>query len=153
MTEPTVPPTEAVNPSDIAAGLPVPAVPASVSEMDTSGADTADMGQHRNGFTSVSFTSVPQKGYDQLKDIARQRGVFPRDLFNEALRQLLEDRKAGPITYLASRKGGVRRAMWLEDDLIEAMKAAAEQDNVTQTEFFLAALRRFAEKEGLDVEI
>jgi predicted DNA-binding ribbon-helix-helix protein len=150
MTEPTVPPTEAVNPSDIAAGLPVPAAPAIVSEMDTSG---ADMGQHREGFTSVSFTSIPQKGYDQLKDIARQRGVFPRDLFSEAVRQFLAERKAGEVTYLASRKGGVRRAMWLEDDLIEAMKAAAEQDNVTQTEFFLAALRRFAEKEGLDVEI
>jgi len=151
MTEPTVPPTEAVDPSDIAAGLPVPAVPASVSEMDTSG---ADMGQHREGFTSVSFTSVPERGYDQLKDIARRRKAFPRDLFNEALRQFLADREAGePITYLASRKGGIRRAMWLEDDLIEAMKAAAEQDNVTQTEFFLAALRRFAEKEGLDVEI
>ena len=106
MIEPTPRPTEPVNPSDIAAGLPALSVPASVSEIDTSG---ADMGQHREGFTSVSFTSIPEKGYDQLKDVARRRKVFPRDLFNDALRQMLEDRRAGPVTYLASRKGGVRQ--------------------------------------------
>ena len=102
---------------------------------------------------SVSFTSVPAKGYDQLKDIARTHGMFPRDVFSAAVRQLLEDRKAAGVVYLASRKGGVRRSLWLEDDLVEDMAVAAKQDHVSKTTLFLTALKRYAEREGIDVEI
>jgi predicted DNA-binding ribbon-helix-helix protein len=146
MAEPILLSTEAV----ISAGLPAPPAPAIVSITDT---DRTDDMQDREGFTSVSFTSVPERTYDQLKAMARKRKVFPRDLLAEALRQLLDDRKAGPIAYLASRKGGIRRAMWLEDDLVAEMKAAAEEDHVSQTELFLAALRRYAEREGFDGEV
>ena len=149
MAEPTTPRTEAVPPTDPPLGLIMPQPAGIVAEIDTTEAD--DM-QHREGFTSVSFTSVPERTYDQLKAMARKRQVFPRDLLAEALRQLLDDRKAGPIAYLASRKGGIRRAMWLEDDLVAEMKAAAAEDHVSQTELFLAALRRYAEREGFDGE-
>ena len=107
----------------------------------------------REGFTSVSFTSVPEQAFDRFKAVARQRQVYPRDLFADAIRQLLADRKAGPVLYLASRKGGIRRALWLENELVDEMKAAAEADTISQTEFFLNALRRYAEKEGLDIEV
>jgi hypothetical protein len=101
----------------------------------------------------VGFTSIPERGFDQFKDIARQRKLFPRDVFGDAVRQLLLDRAAGKeITYLASRKGGVRRSLWLEDDLVEGMAEAAQEDNVGKTSFFLTALARYAEKEGIDVE-
>jgi hypothetical protein len=145
-------PTGAVTLAEIPAGLPAPPVVATVSTTDTDDTDRTDDMQDREGFTSVSFTSVPERTYDQLKAMARRRKVFPRDLLAEALRQLLDDRKAGPIAYLASRKGGIRRAMWLEDDLVAEMKAAAAEDHVSQTELFLAALRRYAEREGLDGE-
>jgi hypothetical protein len=121
-----------------------------VPEIDTTrDEDMAD----REGFTSVSFTSIPERGFERFKDIARQRQVFPRDLFSAALRQLLRDREAGEVVYLASRKGGVRRALWLEDDLVAEMAAAARADSVSKTEFFLTALKRYAEREGLDVEV
>ena len=130
--------------------LPILAAAVSVSEIDTQGA--ADMAD-RDGFKSVSFTSIPAKGFDRFKDIARQRKLFPRDVFGDAVRQLLQDRAAGKeITYLASRKGGVRRSLWLEDDLVEGMNEAAQEDNVGKTSFFLTALARYAEKEGIDVE-
>jgi hypothetical protein len=107
----------------------------------------------RDGFTSVSFTSVQERGFDQFKKIARQRGIFPRDLFSAALRQLIEDRKAGlKIDYPASRKGGVRRSMWIETDLIAEMKAAARADKVSKTVFFLTAMKRYVDREGIDVE-
>jgi|tagenome__1003787_1003787.scaffolds.fasta_scaffold20611899_2 hypothetical protein len=121
-----------------------------VSEIDTDGAE--DM-VDREGFTSVSFTSIPARGFDQFKDIARSRGMFPRDLFSAAIRQLLQDREGAEIVYLASRKGGVRRSLWLEDDLLDEMNAAAQADNVGKTAFFLTALKRFADREGIDVEI
>jgi hypothetical protein len=121
-----------------------------VSVSDTKGAESM---VDREGFKSVSFTSIPERGFDQFKDIARQRKLFPRDVFGDAVRQLLLDRAAGKeITYLASRKGGVRRSLWLEDDLVEGMAEAAQEDNVGKTSFFLTALHRYAEKEGIDVE-
>ncbi|QQP89912.1 hypothetical protein IGS68_01125 [Skermanella sp. TT6] len=131
--------------------LPRLAAAANVSQIDTGKAgDMVD----REGFTSVSFTSVPPRGFDQLKDIARAQGIFPRDLFSQAIRQLLEDRKAGTmIDYPASRKGGVRRSLWLEDDLVEQMNEAATADNVSKTVLFLTALKRYAEREGIDVEV
>lgn len=105
-------------------GLLTAVTASSVSLIDT---DRVEGMADREGFTSVSFTSIPAKAFDQFKDIARARGLFPRDLFSEALRRLLQDRQAGTeVTYLASRKGGVRRSLWLEDDLVEAMDAAAE---------------------------
>src|SRR3954452_5187598 len=138
------------NALEIATNLPDLPAAGSVSEIDTYRVE--DMGDHE-GFTSVSFTSVPAKGFDQFKDVARSRGQFPRDLFSAALRQLLQDRKAGEVLYLASRKGGVRRALWLEDDLIEEMAIAAKQDQVSKTTLFLTALKRFADQEGIDVEV
>ncbi len=121
-----------------------------VSEIDTNGADTM---VDRDGFKSVSFTSIPAKGFDRFKDIAKGRKLFPRDVFGDAVRQLLQDRAAGKeITYLASRKGGVRRSFWLEDDLVEGMAEATQKDSVGKTAFFLTALARYAEKEGINVE-
>ena len=117
-------------------------------------------GTHREGYVSVSFTSIPEEAYERFKAEARKAKratgvhVFPRDIFTDAIRQLLADREAGqPIVYHASRKGGVRRALWLEEDLVAGMREAAGKDQVTQTEFFLTALKRYAGKEGLNVEM
>lgn len=141
-----------IDASEFATNLPNLPAAVSVSEIDTDRAE-ADM-VDREGFTSVSFTSVPENGFEQFKDIARKRGMFPRDLFSQAIRQLLTERKAGSsIIYPASRKGGVRRSLWLEDDLVEEMNAAAAADNVSKTVFFLTALKRFADREGIDVEV
>jgi hypothetical protein len=132
-------------------GLPKAVTAGSVSLIDT---DRVEGMADREGFTSVSFTSIPAKAFEQFKDIARDRGMFPRDLFSRALRQLLDERSAGgDISYPASRKGGVRRSLWLEDDLVEGMAAAAAADNVSKTVFFLTALKRFASREGIDVEV
>ena len=140
-----------ISPSDSTMNLPQLVAPGSVSEIDT---DRIEEMVDREGFTSVSFTSVPSRGYDQFKDIARSRGMFPRDLFSAAIKQLLDDRKSGlQISYPASRKGGVRRSLWLEDDLVEEMDAAAAADNVSKTVFFLTALKRYADREGIDVEV
>src|SRR3954466_360700 len=138
------------NALEIATNLPDLIAPGSVSEIDTYRVEEM---VDREGFTSVSFTSIPAKGFDQFKDIARDRGMFPRDLFSNAIRQLLQDRETGAVIYLASRKGGVRRSLWLEDDLVEEMAVAAKQDHVSKTTLFLTALKRFADREGIDVEI
>jgi hypothetical protein len=135
---------------EIVTNLPELTVAGSVSGIDTCRVeDMAD----REGFTSTSFTSIPERGFEQFKDIARARNMFPRDLFSSAIRQLLEDRKTEAVVYLASRKGGVRRSIWLEDDLIEEMATAANEDHVSKTTLFLTALKRFAEREGIDVEV
>jgi hypothetical protein len=108
----------------------------------------------REGFTCVSFTSIPEYEFEQFKDIARKHGLFPRDLFSAALRQLLADRKSGTeIIYPASRRGGIKRAMWLEEDLVEELNAAATADKVSQTVIFLTALKRFAQRESIDAEV
>src|SRR3954452_15223837 len=99
---------------EIATNLPELPAAGSVSISDT---DRVEKMVDREGFTSVSFTSVSERGFEQFKDIARDRGIFPRDLFSNAIRQLLQDRETGAVIYLASRKGGVRRSLWLEDDL------------------------------------
>lgn len=139
--------------SELVIATNLPNLPAAVivSEIDT---DKAEDMVDREGFTSVSFTSIPEEGFEAFKDIAKARKMFPRDLFGDAVRQLLQDRAAGvEITYLASRKGGVRRSFWLEDDLVAGMNEAATADAVGKTAFFLTALHRYAQKEGLDVEI
>jgi len=151
VTEPTLLPTEAAVPAATPAGLPAPAVPVIVSTFDT-GTDGADAMKDHEGYTSVSFTSIPEDAHDRLKAVARQRGVHSRDLIADAIRNLLDERRAGPVTDLASRKGGVRRALWIEDGLVAEMKAVAAADNVNQTEFFLHALRRCARREGLGIE-
>ena len=151
MAEPGQIPSEQPNTSDTPSCLPEAADADSLPEIDDGGMGMG--GGHRDGFVSVSFTSVPQVPYDRFKDVARERGMLLRDLFGAALRLLLADRKAGTVMYHASRKGGIRRAMWLEEDLVEEVRATADRDQVSQTTFFLTALRRYAEKEGLDIEV
>lgn len=133
-----------------AARLPTPRFSVNMSELFP---DRAEDMADREGFTSVCFTSIPERGFEQIKDIAKQRGVFPRDVYCDAIRCLLDRRKKGEIKYHASKRGGVKRTIWLENDLLAEMNAAAEHDSVNKTAFFLTALNLYAEHEGLDVEI
>lgn len=145
-----MPDGEAQEEESNAANLPTSRFSVNLSEFFS---DRAEDMADREGFTSVCFTSIPPRGFEQIKDIAKKRGVYPRDLFSAAIRHLIDRRGSGDIKYHASRKGGVKRTIWLEDDLLAEMNAAADRDSVNKTAFFLTALNLYAEHEGLDVEI
>ena len=65
---------------EIATNLPNLPAAVIVSEIDT---DKAEDMVDREGFTSVSFTSIPEEGFEAFKDIAKARKMFPRDLFGD----------------------------------------------------------------------
>jgi hypothetical protein len=87
-----------------------------------------------------------------LSDTAKNRHMFPRDLFSEAILYLVSERnRTGEITYAVARKGGVKRTIWLSEEACKSIETVSKDDRVNKNTVFLTSLQLYARKEGLHV--
>lgn len=70
-------------------------------------------------------------------------GSSPGEACAEAIGLLLDQRSSGPVVYTAIGRGGRKRNVRIDDDLYERMRKAAMEDDVTISEFFITAIRRY----------
>ena len=88
---------------------------------------------------------LPDSLYAATQVLADRQHCLARDVHTQAVRSLLAARAAGAaMAYLPSTKDARQRTIWLDKDLCEAAKKAADEDRVSKTTFILTALTRFA---------
>jgi hypothetical protein len=119
----------------------------------------ASMPEGREGegglYISTSFSSLPEGLFDELSDIAtRNRKIFPRDLFSEAVLYFVSKRNIGEqIPYVVPRKGGEKKTIWLSQEACLSIAEVSKKDKVSKNVLFLTALKMYSEKEGLHVRL
>jgi hypothetical protein len=87
----------------------------------------------------------------QSPKIPADRTVYPRDIWNEALRDLLEDPAIAGIGFIRQDPEGVKLRAFLSTDLVERMKNACKGRTI-QASFFLTALVRLFNQVGLPTD-
>jgi hypothetical protein len=116
--------------------------------------DTFTGGREGEGglYISTSFSSLPKGLFDDLSQIAKDRGMFPRDLFSDAVAYMISERGKGmKITYVVPRKGGEKKTIWLSEEACISIQEVSKKDNVSKNVVFLTALKLYCEREGLHV--
>ena len=92
---------------------------------------------------------LPDSLYIATQRLADRQRCLARDVHTQAVRALLAVRTGGAdIAYLPSTKDARQRTIWLDKDLCEAAKKAADEDRVSKTTFILTALTRFARQDA-----
>ena len=105
-------------------------------------------------YLSTSVSSLPPGVYDAFCDVAKDRKMWPRDLFNDAVLYLISQRKRGtPIVYLATTVGGEKKTLWLSEEACQGIQEVSQHDRVNKNSLFLTSLKMYAEKEGLHVKL
>jgi hypothetical protein len=124
-----------------------------LSDSDTKSSPIAEGREGEGGlYISTSFSSLPKDLFDMLSDTAKNRHMFPRDLFSEAILYLVSERnRTGEIAYAVARKGGVKRTIWLSEEACKSIETVSKDDRVNKNTVFLTSLQLYAEKEGLHV--
>jgi hypothetical protein len=103
-------------------------------------------------YISTSFSSLPKGLFDDLSQIAKDRGMFPRDLFSDAVAFMLSERGKGQkLPYIVPRKGGEKKTIWLSKEACMSIQKVSKNDNVSKNVVFLTALKLYCEREGLHV--
>src|SRR3954447_8085579 len=107
-------------------------------------------------YGDTSFTGLPSSLLDAARDLAKRQKVYPRDVFTEAIQDLITRLDAGKtIEWLVSRPrvGTTPYHTRLEVDVLEEMRKACELHHVRKSTFFLTAMRAHLRKHGIEVEV
>lgn len=92
---------------------------------------------------------LPDTLYAATHAMAAREQCNARDVHTRAVRALLAARASGgPIAYLPSSKDARQRTIWLDKDLCEAAKLAADEDRVSKTTLILTAFTRYARQDA-----
>ncbi|PWC26854.1 hypothetical protein [Teichococcus aestuarii] len=94
------------------------------------------------------------KAIQQLVDQRNREGgpghrrLYPRDLHEEALRELIGRAEAGEaILFLAPPSAKVRKSFWIDQDLKHGVDRLATEHGVTRTAVFVTALHTYLERQ------
>src|SRR5690349_7606276 len=107
-------------------------------------------------YGDTSFTGIPSQVIEAAKDLAKRRDVYPRDVFTDAIHELIARMDGGEaIDWPMTRPGTGTRPYHtrLEVGVLEEMRAACDRHQVRKVVFFLAALRDHLRKNGFDVKV
>jgi len=107
-------------------------------------------------YGDTSFTGLPSSLLDSARDLAKRRTVYPRDVFTEAIQDLITRLDAGEtVEWLVSRPrvGTTPYHTRLEVEVLEEMRKACELHHVRKSTFFLTAMRAHLRKHGIEVEV
>ena len=96
---------------------------------------------------------VPPEVRAAVRTEAKARGTIIRLVYAEALTDFLGRQQEGSRPqYRAAPKSGKQVTIWLEKDLVDAVKELSERDNVSITDLVLTALYWFCEAHGLAID-
>ena len=92
---------------------------------------------------------LPDTLYAATHAMAAREQCNARDIHARAVRALLAARDASTaVAYLPSTKDARQRTIWLDKDLCEAAKLAADEDRVSKTTLILTAFTRYARQDA-----
>jgi hypothetical protein len=107
-------------------------------------------------YGDTSFTGLPSSLLDSARDLAKRQKVYPRDVFTEAIQDLITRLDAGEtIEWPLSRPyvGTTPYHTRLEVEVLEEMRKACERYRLRKSLFFLTAMRDHLRKNGIEVEV
>jgi hypothetical protein len=107
-------------------------------------------------YGDTSFTGLPSSLIDAARDLAKRQKVYPRDVFTEAIQNLISRLDAGEtIDWLVSRPrvGTTPYHARLEVEVLEEMRKACERHHVRKSTFFLTGMRDHLRQNGIEVEV
>src|SRR4051794_23482271 len=107
-------------------------------------------------YGDTSFTGLPNSLLNAARDLAKRQKVYPRDIFTEAIQDLITRLDAGEtVEWLVSRPrvGTTPYHTRLEVEVLEEMRKACELHHVRKSTFFLTAMRAHLRKHGIEVEV
>ncbi|MGF7213212.1 hypothetical protein GGE65_007848 [Skermanella aerolata] len=108
-------------------------------------------------YGDTSYTGIPDQLLDSARKLARDRNIYPRDVFTEAVLELIPRLDAGDVVEwpkVAPAKGGKQKPYHtrLEVGVLEAIRNACDRHEVKGNVFFIAALRDYLRKNGYATE-
>lgn len=102
-------------------------------------------------YKSTSFSSIPEDLFLRISVEAKKRGVYPRDLFGEAVLYLSSMFDNGEhIEYVVLRKGGIKRTFWIKKEACSFIDSVSKRDKLSKNVIFVTSLELYAQKEGLN---
>lgn len=107
-------------------------------------------------YGDTSFTGLPPELIDAVRELAKQRCVYPRDVFTDAIQELIPRLDAGEdIVWPRSRPRVGTRPYHarLEVGVLDEMRKACERHEVKTNIFFMAALRDHLRRSGVEIEV
>jgi hypothetical protein len=106
-------------------------------------------------YGETSFTSIPSELIEAVRGLADRQNVYLYELFAKAISDLNRRIDSGEkIEWPQARK--IPRKVYhtrMEIDVLESLKDACEKHAIKKNIFFIAALRDYLLKHGLEVEI
>lgn len=108
-------------------------------------------------YEAIHVSSTPIGLRPAIKELAQSRStserpVLDRDLYAEAIADLLAASEAGEvIVWRAPRRSGKRLMIWVPVSLAARFQALAGREDMTHTVIFLEAMRRYCAKHSLAV--
>lgn len=107
-------------------------------------------------YDDTSFTGLPPELLDAARQLAHRRKVYPRDVFQDAITELLFRLNAGERADWPQSRPKIGQNPYhtrLETEVLGAMRGACDKLRVKKNIFFLAALRDYLRRNGFEVEI
>jgi hypothetical protein len=110
-------------------------------------------------YSSTSFTGLPSDLIETIRADAAKSGKYLYDVFREAIEDLASNLNALPPNrkydwpQARPKTGTTPYNARMETDVVEALRAESDKHGVKKNIFFMAALRDYLRKRGIEVEI
>lgn len=107
-------------------------------------------------YGDTSYTGIPPQFIEAARKLARKRKVYLRDVFTEAVLELIPRLDAGETVdwpKVSPGKGEKQRPYHtrLEISVLEDIRSACDRHEIKGNIFFIAALRDYLRKQGQDI--
>jgi hypothetical protein len=110
-------------------------------------------------YASTSFTGLPADLTEIIRAEAAKSGKYLYDIYREAIDDLASHLNALPSNQkyewpqARPKTGTIPYGARMEVDVVETLHAASAKHGVKKNIFFMAALRDYLRKRGIEVEI
>src|SRR4051812_20774457 len=104
-------------------------------------------------YGDTSFTGLPSSLIEAARDLAKRQKVYPRDVFQDAVSDLIARLDAGEVVEWPQsrpRTGTTPYHARMEISVLEDMRKSCERHLVKKNIFFLAALRDHLRQHGFE---
>jgi hypothetical protein len=107
-------------------------------------------------YGDTSFTGLPGDLLDAARELAKRQKVYPRDVFTEAILELIPRLDAGEAVEWPRSRPRVGTKPYharLEVGVLETMRKACKRHEVKVNILFMAALRDYLRKHGFEIDV
>lgn len=108
------------------------------------------IGEHKMDSTEMRQVKMANAFHCELKDIAKARSIYLREVYDDAIRWFINYRSkfGGYDQYLTSPKEGTYKSMWLTRAIVAQVKAVSLDDGVSENRVIYTSLYLYARQLG-----